>query len=376
MSISVSEQKTAKEIAEKFNLPGKITGCKCFGSGHINNTFLLEMTENGGLTKKYILQAVNTNVFKNICAVMENIDRVTEHMKSRAESGEKIISFLKSTDEHTYYIDEADTFWRIYEFIDNSVSLDLPESNEDFYQCALAFGRFQRVLNDFPAESLHEIIPDFHNTPKRYADFLSSVREDRSGRAHLAENEIEFIKARKDFYSVLFENYGAGKLPLRVSHNDTKCNNVLLDNTTRKALCVIDLDTIMPGFSVTDFGDAIRFGASTAAEDEKDLSKVKLDMEKFRVYTKGFLDGCGGLLSDSEIMLLPEGAKMMTAECGMRFLADFIDGDRYFKTEYPEHNLDRCRTQLKLVAEMEAHWAEMKECVSEYVGKRESNSSV
>lgn len=262
-------------------------------------------------------------------------------------------------------------FGCIYEFIDNSVSLDLPESNEDFYQCALAFGRFQRVLNDFPAESLHEIIPDFHNTPKRYADFLSSVREDRSGRAHLAENEIEFIKARKDFYSVLFENYGAGKLPLRVSHNDTKCNNVLLDNTTRKALCVIDLDTIMPGFSVTDFGDAIRFGASTAAEDEKDLSKVKLDMEKFRVYTKGFLDGCGGLLSDSEIMLLPEGAKMMTAECGMRFLADFIDGDRYFKTEYPEHNLDRCRTQLKLVAEMEAHWAEMKECVSEYVCERE-----
>ena len=371
MSISVSEQKTAERIAAEFNLPGKITGCISFGSGHINNTFLLEMTENGGLTKKYILQAVNTNVFKNICAVMENIDRVTEHMKSRAESGEKIISFLKSTDGHTYYIDEADTFWRIYEFIDNSVSLDLPESNEDFYQCALAFGRFQRVLNDFPAESLHEIIPDFHNTPKRYADFLSSVREDRSGRAHLAKNEIEFIKARKDFYSVLFENYGAGKLPLRVSHNDTKCNNVLLDNTTRKAICVIDLDTIMPGFSVTDFCDAIRFGASTAAEDEKDLSKVKLDMEKFRVYTKGFLDGCGGLLSDSEIMLLPEGAKMMTAECGMRFLADFIDGDRYFKTEYPEHNLDRCRTQLKLVEEMEAHWAEMKECVSEYVGKRE-----
>ena len=375
MSISVSEQKTAKEIAEKFNLPGKITGCKCFGSGHINSTFLLEMAE-GGKKKKYILQAVNTNVFKNICAVMENIDRVTEHMKIRAESGEKIISFLKSTDGHTYYIDEADTFWRIYEFIDNSVSLDLPESDEDFYQCALAFGKFQKALNDFPAESLHEIIPDFHNTPKRYKDFLQSVSEDRSGRAHLVKPEIDFIKARADFYPVLFENHSAGKLPLRVSHNDTKCNNVLLDNTTRKALCVIDLDTIMPGFSVTDFGDAIRFGASTAAEDEKDLSKVKLDMEKFRVYTKGFLDGCGGLLSDSEIMLLPEGAKMMTAECGMRFLADFIDGDRYFKTEYPEHNLDRCCTQLKLVAEMEAHWAEMKECVSEYVGKRESNSSV
>ena len=370
MSISVSEQKTAKEIAEKFNLPGKITGCECFGSGHINSTFLLEMAE-GGKKKKYILQAINTNVFKNICAVMENIDRVTAHIKESAADGEKIINFLRSEDGHTYYIDENKTFWRIYEFIDNSVSIDLPESDEDFYQCALAFGKFQKALNDFPAESLHEIIPDFHNTPKRYKDFLQSVSEDRSGRAHLVKPEIDFIKARADFYPVLFENHSAGKLPLRVSHNDTKCNNVLLDNTTRKALCVIDLDTIMPGFSVTDFGDAIRFGASTAAEDEKDLSKVKLDMEKFRVYTKGFLDGCGGLLSDSEIMLLPEGAKMMTAECGMRFLADFIDGDRYFKTEYPEHNLDRCRTQLKLVAEMEAHWAEMKECVSEYVGKRE-----
>ena len=243
----------------------------------------------------------------------------------------------------------------------------MPESDEDFYQCALAFGKFQKALNDFPAESLHEIIPDFHNTPKRYKDFLQSVSEDRSGRAHLVKPEIDFIKARADFYPVLFENHSAGKLPLRVSHNDTKCNNVLLDNTTRKALCVIDLDTIMPGFSVTDFGDAIRFGASTAAEDEKDLSKVKLDMEKFRVYTKGFLDGCGGLLSDSEIMLLPEGAKMMTIECGMRFLADFIDGDKYFKIAYPEHNLDRCRTQLKLVSEMEDHWDEMKKCVSEYV---------
>ena len=366
MSISVSEQKIANEIAKKFNLPGKIISCINFGSGHINNTFLLEMAD-GCENRKYILQAINTNVFKNICAVMENIDRVTAHIKESASDGEKIINFLKSEDGHTYYIDENKTFWRIYEFIDNSVSIDLPESDEDFYQCALAFGKFQKALNDFPAESLHEIIPDFHNTPKRYKDFLQSVSEDRSGRAHLVKPEIDFIKARADFYPVLFENHSAGKLPLRVSHNDTKCNNVLLDNTTRKALCVIDLDTIMPGFSVTDFGDAIRFGASTAAEDEKDLSKVKLDMEKFRVYTKGFLDGCGGLLSDSEIMLLPEGAKMMTIECGMRFLADFIDGDRYFKTAYPEHNLDRCRTQLKLVSEMEDHWDEMKSCVSEYI---------
>lgn len=287
MSISVSEQKTAKEIAEKFNLPGKITGCECFGSGHINSTFLLEMAE-GGKKKKYILQAINTNVFKNICAVMENIDRVTAHIKESAADGEKIIDFLRSEDGHTYYIDENKTFWRIYEFIDNSVSIDLPESDEDFYQCALAFGKFQKALNDFPAESLHEIIPDFHNTPKRYKDFLQSVSEDRSGRAHLVKPEIDFIKARADFYPVLFENHSAGKLPLRVSHNDTKCNNVLLDNTTRKALCVIDLDTIMPGFSVTDFGDAIRFAQAPRQRMKRTFQRLSLIWRNSAYTQRGF----------------------------------------------------------------------------------------
>lgn len=367
MAITDFGQARANAVANKFQLPGTITDCEAFGSGHINSTFLLKLRDGSGAERKYILQAVNTNVFKNIRYVMDNIDRVTEHLKTKIGADERVVDFLKSEGGRTYYIDDNGTFWRAYEFIDNSISLDMPESDEDFYQCALAFGRFQRELDDFPAECLNETIPDFHNTPKRFSDFLASVEKNFSGRASLVAEEIAFIKERAAFYSVLFDSYREGKLPLRVSHNDTKCNNVLLDCQTRKALCVIDLDTIMPGFSVTDFGDAIRFGASTAAEDEKELSRVRLDMNKFRVYTKGFLDGCGGLLSRDEIMLLPEGAKMMTVECGMRFLADYIDGDVYFKTSYSDHNLDRCRTQLKLVREMEEHWEEMKACVAEYI---------
>ena len=297
---------------------------------------------------------------------MDNIVKVTDFLKLKAKGERKVLEVIRTYCDGTYFKDEDGYFWRMYNYIDNSICLDRPENTQDFYQCAVAFGQFQRDLTDFPADSLFETIPDFHNTPKRYNDFLESVKNDKSGRASTVKEEIEFIKSRSDFYSILIDNNKSGKLPLRVSHNDTKSNNVMLDAVTHKARCVIDLDTIMPGFSVTDFGDAIRFGASTADEDEKDISKVNLDIEMFKAYTKGFLDGCDGQLLDSEVMLLPEGAKMMTIECGMRFLADYIDGDTYFKTSYPEHNLDRCRTQLKLVADMEVKWDIMKEIVKEY----------
>lgn len=362
----ISDNKCA-EIISKFNLSGRAVSCASFGSGHINRTYLLELIDSTQKSFKYVLQSVNTAVFDNIYAVMDNIKRVTEYLKSKSGKSTRFMRFLQTDDGNTFYVDRDKNFWRIYEFIDNSICLDVPENSDDFYQCALAFGKFQHDLADFPAESLNEIIPDFHNTPKRYETFLGAVQRDKMGRAASVLPETEFIKARSEFYSVLTDRHNAGALPLRVSHNDTKCNNVLLDSMTRKALCVIDLDTIMPGFSVTDFGDAVRFGASTAAEDETDLSKVHFDIEKFRVYTKGFLDGCGGLLTESEIMLLPEGAKMMTAECGMRFLTDYLDGDTYFKTEREGQNLDRCRTQLKLVAEMEEQWDSMKDCVKSFI---------
>lgn len=347
---------------EHFKTSGILKSCEPYGNGHINDTYSAAYkTDNG--EKRYILQAVNTDVFKEPDKLMSNIEKVTAFLREKGCGERETLSLVKTRDGNAYYTDSDNNCWRMYDFIENSICLELPESNEDFYQCAVAFGRFQKFLDDFPVNELYETIPDFHNTPKRFADFIAAVERDALGRAKNVQGEIEFIKARSSFYSVLIDSEKQGILPLRVSHNDTKSNNVMLDKATRKALCVIDLDTVMPGYSVTDFGDSIRFGASTAAEDEKDLSKVHFSLEKFKTYAAGYLDGCGGMLKNSEIMLLPEGAKMMTIECGMRFLADYLDGDTYFKTAYAEHNLVRCRTQLKLVSEMEENWDEMKNTV-------------
>lgn len=352
-----------REILKNFDLKDEIKYCEPYGNGHINSTFLVT-TESG---KRYILQAVNTYVFKEPEKVMSNIYKVTDFLKDKTDDPRNVMELVKLKNGEIFYRDGSERFWRLYDFIEDSICLELPENEFDFYQCAVAFGDFQKKLNDFPVEELFETIPDFHNTPKRYKDFLEAVENNYSGRADMVAAEIEFIKSRKDFYSVLYDNNAKGLLPFRVTHNDTKSNNVMLDKDTHKALCVIDLDTIMPGFSVTDFGDAIRFGASTAAEDEKDLSKVSMNLNLFESYAKGFLEGCGGLLDESEIMLLPEGAKMMTIECGMRFLTDYLNGDTYFKTSYADHNLDRCRTQLKLVEDMEQKWSQMKQIIKELV---------
>jgi len=362
-------EKNLKQIVramENFQIPGRIMSCIPYGNGHINDTFLIVAEEETKAVHRYILQGINHTIFKKPDEVMENIVAVTDFLRKSATDSRQVLHVIPTYNENSYYKDQDGNYWRVYDFIEDSICLEKVETKEDFYQCAYAFGKFQRDLSVFPAECLHETIPNFHNTPKRFQDFLKAVEEDKMGRAKEVETEIQFIKARSDFYSVLYENHAAGKLPLRVSHNDTKINNVMLDANTREVLCVIDLDTIMPGFSVTDFGDSIRFGANTGAEDEKDLSKVNLDVELFRVYTKGFLEGCGGQLPDSEIMLFPEGAKMMTIENAMRFLADYLEGDVYYKIHYPEQNLDRSRTQIKLVEDMEQHWDELKSIVKSY----------
>ncbi len=351
---------------KNFNLEGAVKSVTPYGNGHINDTFLVTCFAEDDSKHQYILQAVNNDVFKLPAQVMENIVRVTDYLVGHVENPREVVKVIRTHSGGFHHKDKEGFFWRMYDFVKDSICIERPKSIEDFYQCAVAFGKFQRYLSEFPVYTLHETIPDFHNTPKRYNDFLKAVEEDKLGRVASVQDEINFIKERADFYYVLIDSNKAGVLPLRVSHNDTKSNNVMLDAATRTALCVIDLDTIMPGFSVTDFGDAIRFGASTAAEDEKDLSKVWMDIDMFAAYTKGFLEGCNGQLFDSEIMLLPEGAKMMTIECGMRFLADYLQGDTYFKTHYAGHNLDRCRTQLKLVADMESKWDEMKSIVKEY----------
>lgn len=351
-----------EDIISKFDISEEAVSCESYGNGHINSTFLVTMASD----KKYILQALNTNVFKKPDEVMSNIYKVTEHLKARECDSRRVMSVIGLRDGGLLYRD-GEKVWRILGFVDGSICLETPETEADFYESAVAFGNFQRLLGDFDASQLYETIPDFHNTEKRYEAFVSAAENDICGRAKDVQSEIEFVKARKSFCSVLLDANRSGVLPLRVTHNDTKINNVLLDAITRKALCVIDLDTIMPGFSVTDFGDSIRFGASTAAEDEKDISKVNLDLALYETYAKGFIRGCGGALGRDEILLFPEGAKMMTLECGMRFLTDYLSGDTYFKTSYEGHNLDRCRTQFKLVTEMEKHWDEMKAIVEKLI---------
>jgi Ser/Thr protein kinase RdoA (MazF antagonist) len=262
-----------------------------------------------------------------------------------------------------YFVDEEGGHWRAFPFIRDSICLQKAESPEDFRQSAVAFGQFQRMLADFPAAQLHESIANFHNTVDRYRLFHEALNADCKGRAATCQAEIDFYLAREAEAGAIVERLADGRLPLRVTHNDTKLNNVMLDFDSRLPLCVIDLDTIMPGSALYDFGDSIRFGAATAAEDEQDLSKVSMSLELFRIYTEGFLSACGESLTETEIAMLPMGAKMMTLECGLRFLTDYLKGDTYFKTSRDGQNLDRARTQMTLVADMEAKWEQMAQIV-------------
>ncbi len=352
----------------QFAIEGTLKEKRPYGNGHINDTFLLTYETPSGSETHYILQRMNNSIFKNPQQLMENMVHVTEYLRKiiAANGGDperETLNAVKTRSGGCYYEDGSGNFWRVLLFIENTLCLEQVESKKDFYDSAVAFGNFQRLLSDFPAHTLHETIPNFHNTPSRFLDFKAAVERDKLGRAKQAEAEISFALEREKDTDVLTKLLKEGKLPLRVTHNDTKLNNILFDADTKKALCVIDLDTVMPGLSHYDFGDSIRFGASTGAEDEKDLSKIELDLSLFEAFTMGYLEGCAGSLTDLEIEMLPMGAKLMTYECGIRFLADFLDGDVYFKIHRDEHNLDRARTQFKLVADMEKKWGEMAEIV-------------
>ena len=348
----------ASKALTAYSSVGCVRSIVAHGNGHINGTFKID-AEKG----TYILQRINDYVFKDPRGLMDNILKIGEHLRKKAAlSGgdlKRCTLNVVFTDSGEPLVQTDDGYWRMYEFVNDSISYDTVTSVDDFKKSARAFGEFQRLLVDFPAHTLCEPIKDFHNTPVRYDNFVKALEANRSGRAHLAENEIEFVKQREKFASALEEAHASGRLPLRVTHNDTKLNNILFDVKTGDALCIIDLDTVSPGYSVTDFGDAIRFGANTAAEDEKDLSLVSLDLDLFGAYAEGFIEGCGGRLEPEEIKLLPVGAMMMTFECGMRFLTDYLDGDVYFRTEYPDHNLVRCRNQFALLADMERKKAQM-----------------
>lgn len=356
------------EAINSFQLVGTVMNIERYGNGHINDTFLLTINREDGSDGRVILQRMNKNIFTKPIELMENIMGVTSFLRERIiENGgnpeRETLNVISTRDEKPYFIDSEGEYWRCYLFIEDATSFDKVENPEDFYQSAVAFGNFQRLLADYPAETLHETIKGFHDTKARFEVFKKTVADDVCGRAASVKEEIDFYLSHEETANVFGEMLVRGELPLRVTHNDTKLNNIMIDNETHKGICVVDLDTVMPGLAMNDFGDAIRFGASSAAEDEQDLDKVWCDLELFEIFTKGFIEGCGGRLTKKEIEMLPMGAKVMTYECGMRFLTDYLQGDTYFKIHRENQNLDRARTQMKLVQDMEAKWDIMNEIV-------------
>ena len=343
-------------VLKSFAIEGEVKNIAPYGEGHINSTFLAETT-----VKNYILQKINTVVFKQPENVMKNILLVTEHIEKK---GALSLSVIK-TNAGEPMLKTEDGCYRVYDFIENSLTLQKAESAEDFCNAGFSFGEFQKALSDFDASKLSETIARFHDTPNRFENFKKAVEENKSGRLDTCKEETEFVLERKDTYDKIVKSLADKSIPLRVTHNDTKLNNILMDPETRKGKAVIDLDTVMPGSMLYDFGDSIRFGASTAAEDEKDLDKVHFDIELFRAYAEGFLSALGDSITEKERELLPYSAYLMTIECGMRFLTDYIDGDVYFATKYPEHNLVRCRTQFKLAYEMQQQEKEMSKVIDE-----------
>ena len=356
-------------ILRQFCLDAEPASCTPYGCGHINRTYLVATA--GG--RCYILQKINHHTFRDVAGLMENIELVTEHLRRKSPDPRSVLTLIRTKDGKSY-LEADDGYWRVFRFVEDSICLQQPESDADFYESAVGFGTFQQLLSDFPAEKLHETIPNFHNTPDRYRAFHETLTRDPMHRAAQVQPEIEFALARQAEMAALQNALDAGELPLRVTHNDTKLNNVLFDAKTRRALCIIDLDTVMPGSALYDYGDSIRFGAATAAEDERELDKMEMSFERFRVFTRGYVRACPGL-TQKELELLPLGAKVMTMECGVRFLTDHIDGDNYFSIHREGQNLDRAHTQFKLVADMERKWDKMKEIVNEEVQNAKENGS-
>ena len=360
------------KIISGFPSFGELKSAKVFGNGHINDTYLLTYENAEPGMDKVVLQKINKNVFHKPDEVMKNTVGITSFLRKKiiANGGDperETINVIFANNGESYVVDDNGDYWREMKFISDATSYDAVEKIEDFYASALAFGMFQRQLSDYPADELFETIPGFHDTRARFARFRQVVKDDVAGRASGVQDEIKFILDREDLAKFSMDSLDNGKLPLRVTHNDTKLNNIMIDNATGKAICVIDLDTTMPGLVMNDFGDAIRFGASTAAEDETDLDKVSCDLRYYDIYTKGFLEGCGDSLTDYEKETLPMGAKGITYEQAIRFLTDYLEGDTYYKTEYPEHNLVRARTQIKLVKDMEDKWEEIQAINKKYI---------
>jgi hypothetical protein len=359
-----------KEIVKQFKFKGEFLSANSHGVGHINDTYAAFFVHNRS-TRKYILQRINHHVFLNPEGLMKNIRVVTSHLRGKITTAggdprRETLNLIPTTDGKCFIQTDEGDYWRGYVFINNARTYETVESLDHVYNAARAFGNFQNLLSDMPPEHIIETIPDFHHTRKRYQAFLDAVEGDEMNRAWSSEPEIKFVMQRANDTPVLINLLEQGQLPERITHNDTKFNNVMIDDETGAGVCVIDLDTVMPGLALYDFGDAIRSLANTAAEDEQNISKVQFDLDTYDCFTHGYLDAARDFLTPSEIDQLPFSAILMTLECGIRFLTDHLLGDTYFKIHRENHNLDRCRTQFKMVQDMESQFDEMVKVVEKY----------
>ena len=359
-----------QEVLAAYEFPATLLGAVRYGQGHINDTFCVLCQPQEGDCVRFILQGLSSAAFPHPEELMENFIGITSYLREKvmAAGGDprrETLSLVKTRDGKDFYTDSTGKVWRLTPFIEDTDCFQ-SATPELFEASARAFGRFQYLLQGYPAATLHETIARFHDTENRFEKFIAALEADKHNRAKDIQEDIQFVLDRKADCSVALQALRDGKLPLRVTHNDTKLNNILIDRETREGICVIDLDTTMPGLSINDFGDSIRFGANHSKEDEKDLSKVNFDIELYEAYTRGFLEGAQGSLTEAELEYLPWGARLMTLECGIRFLTDYLDGDHYFRIHYPTQNLDRCRTQFKLVKDMEEQFAAMAAVVRKY----------
>ncbi len=347
-----------REIASKFAIYGDFVDAFPYGTGHINDTFCV-VYDQGACRVRYIVQRVNSYIFKDPLGVMKNVSRICRHSFGKLkenkapDASRRTLTLIRTLDGNDWYVDQAGNFWRCYIFIERARGYDVIENTEQAFQAARAFGNFQKLLVDIPGERLVETIPNFHNTIQRFENFQKSLAADVKNRAAGVKAEIDFVLKREKDCAVVIDAMAKGEIPERIAHQDTKLNNVLIDDYTLEGICVIDLDTSMPGSVLYDFGDMVRTSTSPAKEDERDLSKVEMQFKYFEALAKGYMSSAGDFLNAKEKELLPFSGKLLTFECGIRFLTDFLDGDLYFKTAYADHNLDRCRTQFRLVERIE-----------------------
>jgi len=354
-----------QKISSAFNIEGNFLSCRPYGSGHINDTFLIEFT---GLKKRFIFQRINRYVFKEPEKLMENISRVLEHLAKFKESSDErsCLNLIHTKGNKNFYIDENGDYWRCYIFIEGAATYDKLEKPEQAYFAAKAFGKFQKQLSSLGGKRLHDTIPDFHNTPKRLSRFLEVLQKDSLNRAKFAKEEIDFILKRENLANFIEERRKTGEIPEIITHNDTKINNVMLDLKTGEGVCVIDLDTVMPGVALYDFGDMVRTSAASSMEDEKNLSSVKIRTDIFEELVKGYIEGRGGTLNELEMEMMPISGRVITFETGIRFLTDFLEGDIYFKIKRDNHNLDRAKVQFKLVQSLEEEEEKMNKILKKY----------